>query len=204
VKATSWPLVGASTRTLCLDSAAPHPFRFSQPSPPCPGWPGRRRTRSPRRSVGEVLAGAGHDSNMFCRLRLTRPRLRRRSRAGSPCGTGTERSAGLAKMALGPGLQARLPWLGCGWLDVAARRRAFLGDARAEGLRSWLGVSVGRFDAYRFPEEGFWLAGGNLGLRFEITSVCACPPPIASTGAAPPMGPAAWRAQRGCTRPMAA
>jgi len=39
-----------------------------------------------------------------------------------------------------------------------------------EGLRSWLGVSVGRFDAYRFPEEGFWLAGGNLGLRFEITS----------------------------------
>ena len=38
------------------------------------------------------------------------------------------------------------------------------------GLRSWLSLSVGRFDAYRFPEEGFWLAGANAGLRLEFTS----------------------------------
>ena len=119
----------------------------------------------------EVLAGAGHDSNMF--LQVT----------PDPATAAPLVAGWFGRVA--PALGGALAWPG--WRLGLAYKLDYRGSDAAgsmlqhEGevslavpalgpLRSWLGVSAGRFDAYRFPEEGFWLAGGSLGLRIELTS----------------------------------
>jgi hypothetical protein len=119
----------------------------------------------------EVLAGAGHDSNMF--LQVT-PDLA----TAAPLVSGW-----FGRVA--PALSGALAWPG--WRLGLAYQLDYRGSQAAGSMlqhqgelslavpalgpvRPWLGVSVGRFDAYRFPEEGFWLASGNLGLRIELTS----------------------------------
>ena len=119
----------------------------------------------------EVLAGAGHDSNMF--LQIT-PDLA----TAAPLVSGW-----FGRVA--PALSGALAWPG--WRLALSYRLDYRGSEAAGSmlqheaelslavpalgrLRPWLGVSFGRFDAYRFPDEGFWLAGGNLGLRLELAS----------------------------------
>ena len=119
----------------------------------------------------EVLAGAGHDSNMF--LQVT----------PDPATAAPLVSGWFGRVA--PALGGALAWPG--WRLGLAYKLDYRGSDAAgsmlqhEGelslavpalgpVRPWLGVNVSRFDAYRFPEEGFWLAGGNLGLRIEFTS----------------------------------
>jgi len=102
------------------------PFRFSQPSPPCPaGWARRTRSPQPRRRP-RYLAGAGPDSNMF--LQIT-PDPAAGCAVGLRVGFAVwhRRLAGaLAWPSWRLGLAYRLATrLGRGWLDVAARRRAF-------------------------------------------------------------------------------
>ncbi len=119
----------------------------------------------------EVLAGAGHDSNMF--LQITPDPA-----AAAPLVSGwfgrvaPALSGALAWPSWRLGLAYRLDYRGSDAAGSMLQHEGELSLAMPAlgGLRSWLGVSVGRFDAYRFPEEGFWLAGGNLGLRIEITS----------------------------------
>jgi hypothetical protein len=118
----------------------------------------------------EVLAGAGHDSNMF--LQITPDPA-----AAAPLVSGW---FGRVAPALGGalawpswrlGLVYRLDYRGSEAAGSMLQHEGELSLAlpALRGLRSWLGLSVGRFDAYRFSAEDFWLAGGNLGLRLEIT-----------------------------------
>ena len=119
----------------------------------------------------EVLAGGGHDSNMF--LQVT----------PDPTTAAPLVSGWFVRVA--PLLDGALAWPD--WRLGLAYKLDYRGSAAAgsmlqhEGelslagpalgpVRPRLGFSLSRFDAYRFPEEGFWLAGGNLGLRAEITS----------------------------------
>lgn len=119
----------------------------------------------------EVLAGAGHDSNMF--LQVT----------PDPATAAPLVSGWFGRVA--PALGGALAWPG--WRLGLAYQLDYRGSQAAGSMlqhqgelslavpalgpvRPWLGVNVSRFDAYRFPEEGFWLAGGNLGLRIELTS----------------------------------
>ena len=119
----------------------------------------------------EVLAGAGHDSNMF--LQVT----------PDPATAAPLVSGWFGRVA--PALGGAVAWPG--WRLGLAYQLDYRGSQAAGSMlqhqgelslavpalgpvRPWLGVNVSRFDAYRFPEEGFWLAGGNLGLRIELTS----------------------------------
>jgi len=119
----------------------------------------------------EVLAGAGHDSNMFLQI-TPDPATAAPLVSGWFGRVAPALSGALAWPRWRLGLAYRLDYRGSDAAGSMLQHEGELSLAMPAlgGLRSWLGVSVGRFDAYRFPEEGFWLAGGNLGLRFEITS----------------------------------
>jgi hypothetical protein len=119
----------------------------------------------------EVLTGAGHDSNMF--LQITPDLVNAEPLISGWFGrVAPALSGALAWPEWRLGLSYRLDYRGSQAAGSMLQHEGELSLAvPALGrLRPWLGVSVGRFDAYRFPEEGFWLAGGNLGLRFELTS----------------------------------
>ena len=119
----------------------------------------------------EVLAGAGHDSNMLLQI------------APDPATTTPLASGWFGRVA--PALAGALAWpewrLGLSYkLDYRGSEAAgsmlqhegelSLALPALGALHTWLSLSVGSFNAYRFPEEDFWLAGGSLGLRLEITS----------------------------------
>jgi len=118
----------------------------------------------------EVLAGAGHDSNMF--LQITPDPA-----AAAPLVSGwfgrvaPALSGALAWPSWRLGLAYRLDYRGS---DAAGSMLQHEGELSLAmpALEGCVPGSRERWSLRRLslPEEGFWLAGGNLGLRIEITS----------------------------------